>query len=226
MSEQDYEQLTLFPVDSLASHSALLPGTDEARKMTATSGLKCCELLKNSGPLGYLVKMCLGSSVWHSTRCFLTWKPRVTKHNALLFQLAVSMPHTKENDAQFWPTVVRNGGICGGSGAIKTLKAMCRKGLITETELKNFQQGNGGKTNPELLEWLMGYEARFTSLIPTPTSSRRKSAASNRFLGGGSYKSNIDELLELTPLGKIGLMNPEWIEWLMGYPIGWTELDV
>ena len=33
------------------------------------------------------------------------------------------------------------------------------------------------------------------------------------------------ELLEVTPLGKIGLMNPAWVEWLMGYPIGWTELD-
>ena len=42
----------------------------------------------------------------------------------------------------------------------------------------------------------------------------------------GAYRGNLKELLECTPLGKIGLMNPEWIEWLMGYPIGWTELDV
>lgn len=42
---------------------------------------------------------------------------------------------------------------------------------------------------------------------------------------GGGYRNNLHELLECTPLGKIGLMNPEWIEWLMGYPIGWTELS-
>lgn len=33
-------------------------------------------------------------------------------------------------------------------------------------------------------------------------------------------------LVECTPLGKIGLMSPDWIEWLMGYRIGWTALDV
>ena len=42
----------------------------------------------------------------------------------------------------------------------------------------------------------------------------------------GGYKHRLCELLELTPLGKIGLMNPEYLEWLMGYPIGWTELNV
>lgn len=41
---------------------------------------------------------------------------------------------------------------------------------------------------------------------------------------GGGYRHRLCELLELTPLGKIGLMNPEYLEWLMGYPIGWTEL--
>ena len=39
------------------------------------------------------------------------------------------------------------------------------------------------------------------------------------------YRGQLHELLELTPLGRIGLMNPAWIEWLMGFPIGWTELN-
>lgn len=42
---------------------------------------------------------------------------------------------------------------------------------------------------------------------------------------GGYYLQNLHELVECTPRGKIGLMNPEWIEWLMGFPIGWTELE-
>ena len=45
------------------------------------------------------------------------------------------------------------------------------------------------------------------------------------FRGGGYYRSQLCELLECTPLGTIGRMNPDWIEWLMGYPIGWTESD-
>ena len=44
-------------------------------------------------------------------------------------------------------------------------------------------------------------------------------------LGGGHYRHQLHELVECTPRGKIGLLNPEWTEWLMGYPIGWTALD-
>ena len=73
MSEQDYEQLTLFQGDSRASRS-VLPGSDEARRMTVISGRKCLELYKKSGPLGSLARMLLGSSKWRSTRCYLTWK--------------------------------------------------------------------------------------------------------------------------------------------------------
>ena len=42
---------------------------------------------------------------------------------------------------------------------------------------------------------------------------------------GGYYRHQLMELLEATPLGLIGRTNPAWVEWLMGYPIGWTELD-
>ena len=41
----------------------------------------------------------------------------------------------------------------------------------------------------------------------------------------GKYRNNLNELLECTPLGLIGRTNPEWIEWLTGYPIGWTDLN-
>ena len=39
------------------------------------------------------------------------------------------------------------------------------------------------------------------------------------------YDGLLRSFLEVTPLGKIGQMNPEYLEWLMGYPIGWTELN-
>ena len=41
----------------------------------------------------------------------------------------------------------------------------------------------------------------------------------------GGYRSQLAELVELTPLGRIGHLSPTWTEWLMGYPIGWTELN-
>ena len=184
MKEPVCEQLTFFPVDFLASHSPL-PGSEEARRTTVISGLKCSESYGNSGPLGSLVRTCLESSIWHSTRCFLTWKKTDTPHKRLLFRLAVSMPRTNEKGSAFWPTPVHKGGMCGGTGAINTLKAMEKAGQITHEERMNFQQGSGGKINPGLLEWLMGYEQAFTKLIPTPTATDYKGGCRTRYFNGG-----------------------------------------
>ena len=239
MSKPDYEQLTSFQEDSLANRSPL-PGSEEARKMTVISGLKCLESYGNSSPLGSLVRMCLESSIWHSTRCFLTWKRKNTKFNASLFQLAVSMPRTNDTESQLWPTPSTGASLCGGTGNFQTLKRMEEAGLITEEERKAFSQGNGGKTNPQLVEWLMGYEQQFTKLIPTPRVSCANSAVLGRHWmpssqtvqverereRAGRYRSQLEELVELTPRGRIGRLNPTWVEWLMGYPIGWTDLDV
>ena len=227
MNGQDYEQLTLFPEDSRASRSPV-PGSSEARTMTVTSGRKCLESYGNYSPLGCLVRMCLESSIWHSTRCLLTWKRKDTKSRRSLFQLAVLTPRTEETASLFWPTPSTGAGLCGGTGNFKTLQAMARRGLITEEERRQLSQGNGGKTNPGLLEWLMGYEQQFTKLIPTPRASDYKGSASNRFYTHthtARYRHQLCELLEATPLGMIGRSNPEFLEWLMGYPIGWTELN-
>jgi hypothetical protein len=114
---------------------------------------------------------------------------------------------------------------------------MEEKSLITEEERRELSKGNGGNTNPGLLEWLMGYEQQFTKLIPTPRASDYKGAATNRFYSQivqverererrSRYRHKLCELAEVTPLGTIGRLNPAWVEWLMGYPIGWTASDV
>lgn len=73
MSEQDYEQLTLFPEDSPASHSALLD-QDAERMMTAISGRKCLGLYRKSGPLGLLAKMLMDSQQWFNPKRRLKWR--------------------------------------------------------------------------------------------------------------------------------------------------------
>lgn len=109
--------------------------------------------------------------------------------------------------------------------------------MITPEECRMFGSGLGGKINPALLEWLMGYEQQFTKLIPTPTATDYRGGCLNRYWRPASkrerererrrrgYDGLLRSLAEVTPLGRLGPMNPEWVEWLMGYPIGWTELD-
>ena len=201
MKKPVYEQLTLFPEDSLASLS-VLPGSERAKMMTVTSGRRCCELYGNSGPLGSLVKMCLVSSIWHSTRCYLTWKTKATPLNRLLFRLAASMPHIEGIESQLWPTPV-HGHVTGGSGAMEIMKKFLERGKITPEEYRSFVAGNGGRTNPELLEWLMGYQKAFTQLIPTPIASDAKGACPKRFWGG-QIRQPIKE-----PFGS----HSAWLNW-------------
>lgn len=178
MNEQVCEQLTLFQEDSPVSRSPL-PGSTKARTMTVTSGLRCLELYGNYAHLGSLVRMCLESSIWHSTRCLLTWKAWGTKRSRLLFQLVALMPHTNDTESVSWPTLPANG--YGSNGHRLHLQKMVDNGIITEEERRQMIQGNGGKINPEWAEWLMGYEQQFTKLIPTPVASDANQSARTRY---------------------------------------------
>lgn len=58
---------------------------------------------------------------------------------------------------------------------------------------------------------------------PMPTSSENKYR-----LGGDSQQSNSLGAItrrESLNQGKNGQLNPDWVEWLMGWPIGWTSLE-
>ena len=224
MSKQDYIQLTLFREGSLASHSPK-PGSEEARKMTVTSGRNLSGLYGNSGPLGLLVKMCLESSIWHSTRCLLTWRRKVTKSNVSLFQLAVSTPRTNGTGSALWPTVTA--GVHGN-------KPYSQGGRpLTMVFRERF--GDAALT-PEFCEWMMGYEEQFTKLIPTPTATDHKGGCMSRCWMPDSqtvqveresrgYDGLLRSLVEVSPFGRIGRLNPTWVEWLMGFPTGWTDLS-
>lgn len=66
----DSEAQLSLPGASPASLS-VMPGSDEAKRMTASSGRKCLELLQRQSPLGSLARMLAASPLWsHSGRNF------------------------------------------------------------------------------------------------------------------------------------------------------------
>src|SRR5262245_59852684 len=137
------EQLYL-PEGFLASHFPR-PGSEEARKMTATSGRRCSELYMKPGPLGCLVRTLLESSTWSSTECFLTWKVKATPCNHLLFQLAPSMPNTEETECGLWPTVhgISKDGKSNGPSGKELGRAVNQRLWATP------HTPNGGRVNTE-----------------------------------------------------------------------------
>ena len=202
--QMDIEELTSSAVAFHASRGAW-PGSSEAQKMTVISGRKCCELLKLYKVDGLLAKMCVDllTSQWASSAAFLTWKASDTAPSHLLFQLAPSMPRTDATESGLWPTPTTQ-----------------------EIEHPDMQLSRTGrrltkdKKNSHSLNL-----ADSVKMWPTPRAAEWKGTGP---LGSKSHKhrlaksyldATVQEAEQVT-----GQLNPAWVEWLMGYEIGHTDL--
>ena len=164
--EENTGELPFSREDSRASAS-VVAGSKEARRMTVTSGQKCCGLLRRQDPVSLWQRMLLESSTWHSTRCFLTWKAKGTPQGRLYFQLAVSTPSTSDQGSGLLPTPTANedaAGTCQGNMQLMLANHPAVRGSGT------------GTLNPMWVEWLMGYWIKHTELprLATPSSPRSR----------------------------------------------------
>jgi hypothetical protein len=59
---------------------------------------------------------------------------------------------------------------------------------------------------------------RWVKMWPTPRASE---VANGKNIQGGLGLTSTIQAMEQTT----GKLNPLWVEWLMGFPIGWTDLE-
>jgi hypothetical protein len=83
--------------------------------------------------------------------------------------------------------------------------------------------GGGEYQDPEKIRvrWSKGRQKNLSEavkLFPTPTSRDWKDGSAPRFREG---------VQQFDTLGRAvgGTLNPQWVEWLMGFPVGWTDLS-
>jgi len=194
---------SLFCQEDFPASRSVVPGSNEARTMTAISGRKCSESYKRQGQLGSLVRMLLESSAWHSTKCVLTWKQKVTKSSRSLFQLAVSMPRTEETESG----LLRGGGRCGRLQGHQAEGQTTRRNACDHRDIEEQQ-----------ISWVLFWPTpKANKVHPMITDKNREKLAARN-------KANLEEVIAGNCNGATGQLNPAWVEWLMGYPIGWTEL--
>lgn len=83
-----------------------------------------------------------------------------------------------------------------------------------------------GRTSPNSGRTLTGkvleMEGMGPHVVSTPTATRRGQNLHRRMNTGGGSRTLSDDVASL---GDRGELNPPWVEWLMGWPIGWTELE-
>ena len=76
--------------------------------------------------------------------------------------------------ARLFPTPTY-GKLAGGSGARDKLKQMRDQGQISDDEFRGMTAGNGGRLNPQWVEWLMGFPQGWSDLEDSETPSSHKS---------------------------------------------------
>ena len=172
------------------------PGSSEAQKMTATSGRSWLPLLQTYGLNGSLARMCeaLLTSRWASSAVFLTWKASGIKPRHLLFQLAPLMPRTEGIASGLLPTP-------------RSCSAMAAENIQNRVNDK--------------FPNLESVVAR--TIWPTPTANE-DAAGTPAGKMQGMLGNHPDIRGTTQEEWSRGSLNPTWVEWLMGFPIGHTDL--
>ena len=201
MQDDLFQTATSSRQDTLAS-PLVLPASKEARKMTAISGRKYLPLLKQNSLVGAFSRMFMDTSAWASTKCYLTWRGKVTPAKRLLFQLVPSMPHIDETEFGLLPTPTTqdNPQVRGEGKTIGTKRGTTLGGYARMWATPRTTDGTGG---PRKLD----------------EKGRRISQTNPDLVFGANLADQVRAEEAIS-----GSLNPQWVEWLMGYPEGWTDL--
>ena len=246
---KDSKQMDFFPStssqeDTLAN---LSPSQVEkkVKKIQDTSGQKCLDLSKNSDRLGLLEKMLVDTLNSVSTPYSRTWKVKVTPQGRLVFQLLASVQNTKEKESGLWRTP---DAYSGGSNLNKIKEALDEGHLKRKSgqsiQIRLADQVKESRlwptpTTDSATERRTKYKQGGTPLTlavqeeeklwPTPAAHEGRLGYQRRDTGKrGTQKSLTTKVIDKEGGREktTGQLNPTWVEWLMGYPSGWTDLSV
>lgn len=196
------------------SHSAK-PVNEKEQMMTATSGRRCLERFGRFPRVGLWAKtfseLLIGHGDWYSSKCKLTWKLKGTKFNRMFFQL-VPLTHRTEGT---------------GFGLLPTVTAMDATGVTANMKSTQVKEGSMHSmtlsrlllptptTHQQNTKFKRGgtcLQAKINGLLPTPNTNDSKN-------NGSRENSEVVQLCQV-----LGALNPDFVEEMMGFPVGWTEL--
>ena len=204
-------QLTLFAADTHASRS-LRPGSAAAIKMTAISGQKWLASSTKRGPLGCLQRTLLVTLAWGSIRCFLTWKPAITPGGRILYRLSPSMPTIDETESGLLHTPTATGNQLAPSMRQRDQGSWMWPTPTTEP-------GGGERSGSRKGTGSLAFEAK---MWPPPLARDHKGPGMSKERRETRAPDNLSSWARAKHGS--GKLNPWWVEWLMGFPPGWTEL--
>lgn len=130
-----------------------------------------------------------------------TWPRSGTMRSGIAYRLPPLVPLTGGTACGLWPTPNAGDGIAGASNLPHRRQVSLPRTVALWPTPKAADAERGGRG--DLLAWVRGYENKHW---PTPTA--------DHYSGLQSHGQNAI----------LGSLNPTWVEWLMGFPCGWTDL--
>jgi DNA (cytosine-5)-methyltransferase 1 len=243
--------LTLFAVDTLAN--PLAPQANDVEPTTLdTYGLGLEQPLANYDPTMQFWKTSEDTSLWGDYELLASLpKSGMTRNGALYLQPEWVRP-IDATELLSWPTptaVTRP-----MEGNVRLYRAKIQAGEMTEAEAEAILgksvweaqgkipemwptptardwKGAAGFKNPKRnladLTYLAQVRAGYRlAEYPTMSANGMGNAGSQQILQRKveSGELTLEEKKKMTA-GHGGSLNPTWVEWLMGFPLGWTDLE-
>ena len=247
------KKLTSSPVDTLANLS-VSQVEKKVKKIRDISGQSVLDLSKNVGRLGLLEKMLVDILNSVSTPYSRTWKVKVTPQGRLVFQLRASVQTIKEKESGLLLTPSAMDSLPPRSEeALKKQYQTNRKGRTTHSTLreqvvypkpaqmwrtpdnmkvgsnlpgikKALDEGHLKRPSGQQIQIRLQDQVKEERIQPKkwPTPTANEDAAGRPT---GKMQKMLGNHPDVRGTGG-GTLNPTWVEWLMGYPLGFTDLKV
>ena len=201
---------------SPASPSAM-PASERENPIAAGFGLSSTESFARFNPDGSLSKMCQGLGQLTLDGSFEEYSGTFPKQGLMrsgwLYPLPMLERPTSESESSLWPTVTAQDAANDAANDAapsqwKRNSAPLNVAVKWPTPRATDSHGAGkhGQGGPDL---------RTAVKWPTPTKADGER-------GSLMYQGNHNPTLKGAAGGQL---NPTWVEWLMGFPLGWTDLE-
>lgn len=225
-------KLTSSAEDSLAKTYLAQGKERELKESEADCGLNLQESLAKYDPATHLWRTRQCSLFEGLGECLETFPKSGMMQGGVLWELTMLEHPTSERECGFWRTPDTSAG-----------------GIVSDRELEELANGDWKRPSGSRKQLRLQDQVREPRLYPTPNCSGMDGGSNSRKANKkrgihqkfyptpkcqdsraaliDRHKSNLGEVvhggIETLPT-KTARLNPNWVEWLMGWSIGWTDL--